>query len=118
MKRPVSPLMRGIWILLGVIAIVSLTRSVVDLWTRRDLVLERKMKFEKVEKQNSVLKKQLEEQSTPEFLEKQAREKLNLARPDDIVVLLNEASSTGVSKRRFENFFKQASWRVWWELFF
>jgi cell division protein FtsB len=116
-KQPPIFLRIGFFVL-GLVVIAGLSRSLVDLWHRRDIVVERKTALEAVEAENLRLKKELEESQTPEFIEKQAREKLNLAKPDEIVVIVAKATGSGILYPEGEKARIKPSWRVWWELFF
>jgi len=118
MKKQTPLILRIALFVVGLLVIAGLSRSLVDLWRRRDIVVERKIVLEAVEAENKRLKKALEESQTPEFIEKQAREKLNLAKPDEIVVVVAKASSSGTIRQEGENMDQKPSWRVWWELFF
>lgn len=118
MKKQPPFIIRLVLFILGIVIIVGLSRSLFDLWKRRDIVVERKTALEAVEAENVRLKKALEEAQTPEFIEKQAREKLNLAKPDEVVVIVAKATGSGTLFQQGENSIKKPSWRVWWELFF
>jgi cell division protein FtsB len=118
MKKQAPFILRIVVFIVGILVIVGLSRSLFDLWKRRDIVTERKIALEAVEAENVRLKKALEESQTPEFIEKQAREKLNLAKPDEIVVVVAQASTSGSSPQEGHMSDDKPSWRVWWELFF
>jgi cell division protein FtsB len=118
MKRQKPLILRIVLFIVGLAVIVGLSRSLFDLWHRRDIVVERKTALEAVEAENIRLKKALEESQTPEFIEKQAREKLNLAKPDEVVVIVAKATASGTFLQGEGKVNDKPSWRVWWELFF
>jgi cell division protein FtsB len=118
MKKQPPFILRMILFILGLVVILGMSRSLFNLWKRRDIVVERKTALEAVEAENVRLKKSLEEAQTPEFIEKQAREKLNLAKPDDVVVIVAKATASGSFLQEGERVREKPSWRVWWELFF
>jgi len=118
MKKQPPFIVRIILFFIGIAIIVGLSRSLVDLWRRRDIVVERKTALEAVEAENARLKRALEESQTPEFIEKQAREKLNLAKPDEVVVIVAKATASGSLFGEGQRTNREPSWRVWWELFF
>jgi len=118
MKRPISPIFRCIWIIIGLIAVIGLSRSLVDLWKRRDVVVERRQALGVVEKENARLKLALEESASPEFIEKQAREKLGMAKSDETVVLLTESTASSQIQNSINLQEQKPSWKLWWELFF
>jgi cell division protein FtsB len=118
MKRQTPLILRIVLFIVGLFIIFGLSRSLFDLWHRRDIVVERKNALEAVEAENLRLKKDLEESQTPEFIEKQAREKLNLAKPDEVVVIVAKATVSGTFVQGAGKGDEKPSWRVWWELFF
>lgn len=69
-----------------------------------------------LEKENSGLKDQLQQADSPTFLEKEARDKLNLARPNEIAVVLPQAQSTESAQASAA--ILGGNWSRWWHLFF
>ncbi len=70
--------------------IVSLSRSIYSLWQKGNAVDERVELRESLKAETEELRKQLGETESAEFVEKQARDKLNLQRPGEVVVVLPE----------------------------
>lgn len=75
-------------LLLVVYLIISLSRSIWDLWKKRDELTSAQMELEKLRAQNMKLKNQLEYVQTPAFVESEAREKLHFVKSDETVVFI------------------------------
>lgn len=95
--------------------IVNISRSIWSVWQKGSIVSEREAVLSELKQENSELKKKLIEVNTPEFVEKQAREKLNLQKEGEIVVVLPKEEVAGVSANLEE---EPAHWQKWWKLFF
>ncbi|OGG04154.1 hypothetical protein A2Z33_03270 [Candidatus Gottesmanbacteria bacterium RBG_16_52_11] len=103
-------------ILLNLLIIVSLTRSVWEVWQRRDIVTERKAELTVLEAENIKLKQALEEAQSREYIEREARNKLGMAKPGETVILFErrEASESAASG----NPDRRTNWQRWVGLFF
>lgn len=71
--------------------IISLSRSVWDLWQKQAEIEKVSEKVEKLKRDNEKLQSQLDYVKTDEFVEKQAREKLRLVKPDETAVLIPQS---------------------------
>lgn len=72
-----------------------------------------------LQKRNLELKKKLVEVGKPEFIEKLARDKLNLARPNETVVIIPEEQLNKVlSFYNKDKMVKLPNWLGWFKLFF
>jgi cell division protein FtsB len=114
-----SQLFRLIFLILCLIAITSLSRSVYDLWKRRDIVTQRYQVLLKLDDENKRLKRELSDSQTPEFIEREARDALGMSKPGETVLLLDNATPSagnipGSQYKPMEN----PSWSLWWRLFF
>lgn len=97
-----------------VLLIVSLMGSLVVLFQKRDIVSERTDSLSRVKAEHERLKKELAEAQTQTFVEREAREKLGLIKPGEVVVLVGTTPSGQELVTRTE----ESSWRAWWKLFF
>lgn len=120
LKRPfVSLIIIGV----SLLAVVSLSRSVYSLWRKRDFVRKRAEVLIQEQAENDRLKQQVEEAKKPEFIEKEAREKLGMTREGEAVVILPKSPSpTGgsnpndqIGQKKEDNI---PTWKKWWRLFF
>lgn len=95
--------------------IVSLSRSIYTLWQKGDLVTQREAILTTRKDENQALSQKLSQVQDEAFIEEQARNKLNLSREGEIVVVLpkdlpvaSEAPAPQITP----------NWQQWWKLFF
>lgn len=100
-------------VLFLLLVINGLSRSIYDLWTKRDVVSEARKDLEKEKAENQELKKDLSRVKTKEFIEEEARNKLFLTKPDEKVVIIPVASKSAEKKEA-----PKPNWQKWAELFF
>lgn len=97
--------------------IISFSRSVWDLWQKQGEIEKTKAKVEDLKAENNRLKGQLEYTKTDEFVEKEARDKLNLVRPGETVVMIPDsvlkAATAAASPTP-----PPPNWEQWMRLFF
>lgn len=84
------------WFLLIICVLLSLSlvRSVRRWSDRREIIENAQQKLDKVKNENEALTRELAKTQTPEFIEKQAREKLNMAKEGETVVILPQINPT------------------------
>lgn len=99
--------------LIGVI--VNLSVSLVTLWSKKDLLTTASNTLEKEQKEHVALQQQLKQVQDPSFIEEQARDKLFLGKPGDVIVLIPTASPSATEKVSGGN---EPVWQQWWKLFF
>ena len=103
---------------ISVMVIIGFIRSISRQISRTDVVGEHREALLKEEEKNRELKEQLKEATSPAFIEKQAREKLGLAREGDTIVLLAKPKDSGINARVGGDGDTVANWKRWWRLFF
>lgn len=103
---------------MSLLVILTLPRSIYDLWKRRDIVKDRQAELTRVMADNEKLKKELEEAQTPEFIEKVAREKLGLVKDGETIVLLPQQPLTAENIESSGEVPNEVNWKKWWRLFF
>ena len=104
-------------LIFGIYLIISLSRSVLDLWQKQDEVEKARNRVKDLAQENNRLKSQFEYVQTQDFVEKMAREKLNLVKPGETVVfipqsVLREATASAAPTPPPPN------WQQWIRLFF
>lgn len=106
-----------ILIIVSAFLIFSLIGSVVDLWSRRDILTVRKETLSGLEKEHTALKARLTEVETPAFIEREARERLGMSKPGETVVILDHTVPEGQSTSEL---YKETlpNWKQWWKIFF
>lgn len=97
-----------------VIVIINLSFSIITLWSKKDLLTRTQQELAKKQQEHQQLQQQLKQVAAPGFVEEQARDKLFLAKPGEVIVLFPSASPSAAVRQ------KQISkpiWQQWWELF-
>jgi len=112
-------LIRLIVIIGGLVLCVGLVRSLAgNLW-KIDQVEERKEVLQKELTKHEELETKLREATSAAFIEKEAREKLGLAREGETIVLMGKKDAADTSGAHQNAVDTQATgWKVWWSLFF
>lgn len=109
-----------ILVFISILLIISLVRNikkVKEAQSRIDKVRER---VEKLKKENEELSKQAEAIQAEEFIEKQLRDKLGLAKPGEIVLVLPDAETLRKLSPQIpeeEETLPDPNWRKWLHLF-
>jgi cell division protein FtsB len=108
-------------LILGSLETVSLSRQIFKLLAAGGRITRAEQRVSKAQEENKRLKKKLAYVQSREFLEKEARDKLNLAYPDEIVVvippeLLNLYLDENTKKQTSKD--TRPNWRKWQEALF
>lgn len=101
-------------IVLGVVVAVRQGSSVWRLWKSGEQIKQAQAQVRQEEDKNQSLKARLAEIDTPEFIEKEAREKLGYSKAGETILILpklEEPSSAKASEGQAPN------WRRWWDLY-
>lgn len=72
--------------------IINVVRSSVHLSERGSILQEAELDLQKAKTRNETLKRELARVESPDYIEKEARDKLNLAKEGEVVVLLPSIS--------------------------
>lgn len=96
---------------------IGLLGSIIGHLQRRDVVGERRQVLQGAQKRNQELNDRLREATSAAFIEKQAREKLGLARAGDTIILLQSPIQTPESQEG-RGVVHVSRWKSWWKLFF
>jgi len=100
--------------------IISLSRSVVDLWGRRTIVREEQERLAQLQKRNQELKEKKQFVETTTFIEQEARDRLGMAREGETVILMdtgNTVESKGHTVIHSPSD-QTSNWKRWWQIFF
>ena len=100
--------------------IYNLAHSIYTLWHKQGLLAKAQKELEGQRQENQQLKQQLTDVQNPDFIEKEARNKLFLVKPGESSVVIDENllkaaldKSKIKQKEQSKPYFQQ-----WWELFF
>lgn len=110
MKRAVSTL----WIIISIALIIQLTHSIHDLGKRGSVVEDAQARLKKVQEENNKLKEQAMYVQSPQFVEEQARNKLNMAKPGEVVALVPKQSPTPTPSPAAP---PKQNWELWMDAF-
>ena len=106
--------------LVGIYSIITLTRSIRDLLGREERVEKAKEALEQEKKRHEELTLKKDYVATPEFVEKEAREKLLFGKPGESRVLIEEALLAAVSGTSSAEVLEdtRTNWQKWWAKLF
>ncbi len=107
-------------LVLFLILLSSLTKSLKKLKEGENQISKNEIKLEKIRQENERLSSQLKIVQSDEYLEKQLRDKLGLAKEGEIVLVLPEASVVKKLSPQIpeeEEVKPKPNWQKWLELF-
>jgi cell division protein FtsB len=102
-------------VIILILIINDLTRSIWDIWQKKDVISQAQKTLSIKKQENQRLKAALSYSQTQEFIEKQARDKLFMSKEGEQKVLIlkdQEDLSSLEDKNNAPN------WKKWWNLFF
>lgn len=113
--------MKKTWFILAILfslyLIVSLSRSIWQLYRSGDAVFEAEKVKQMEVNRNLELKKELEASKSGDFVERAARDKLNMARPDEVALIVPEIKVHNDRKQEDKMTVNEVNWRKWVRLF-
>jgi cell division protein FtsB len=111
--------MRKISFIITVIVLIliinNLVSSIWNTWQKKDVVSQAQKELSIQKQENQRLKSALSYAKTPEFIEKEARDKLFMTKVGEQKVLLPQDSGNLQELSKENN---DPNWRKWWNLFF
>ena len=105
-------------IILGISLIVNLSRDILRLLKAADQVKLAEQKVEELKTEKEKLVKKKEYYQSAEFIEEEARNRLNMARPGETIVVLPANIEELASRRQRSQTPDLPNWEKWWRLFF
>lgn len=103
----------GLVLTMGIF-MMRLGGSVWRLWKAGERIKLAELEVRSQESENQKLKKRLAEVQSPEFIEKEAREKLGLGKEGETIVVLPSQESGARSQ---EPGASGPNWRKWWKMY-
>jgi len=104
------------FLIFGLFLIINSGKSIIYLWNAGKRVDESQSKLKELQKENLVLKNKLNEVKSTDYVEKIARNDLNLSKDGEKVVILPEEiqkiKPPEIAKKDIPN------WQKWYQLFF
>lgn len=114
-------------LILGIYFLVSTSRNLWRLWQARDLTTQAQQQVDQLQAENQQLQDRLKEVQTDEYVERQAREKLNLVKPGETIVIIPKELLEKTNRflnpdldnqRQFTNNRQVLPpWQQWWLMF-
>lgn len=103
------------WVMIGVgVAIATrMSVSVWKLWKAGERVEEAQAEVVRLEGEKAEFEKRLVEVKSPEFVEREAREKLGLGEPGERIIIVPKQEL----EKRVEEPEMEPNWRKWWKLY-
>ncbi|KKS32986.1 MAG: Septum formation initiator [Candidatus Amesbacteria bacterium GW2011_GWA2_42_12] len=105
-----------IFVVISLFVAVKLGIGVVRLWKTGGLVDEAKKEVSDLKKENSSLQEKLVYVNSPEFVEKEARDKLGYGREGEVILVLSDQNAnlkSQISNPKTE----VPNWKRWWDLY-
>ncbi len=104
-----------IWVI-ELIVIISLVGSIISIAKKKDVVGEQAAALKRIDAENARLKSQLSQAQSTVFVENEARDKLGLVKPGEVVVMIGRQVSTASDSLNPQTALPR--WQQWWQLFF
>jgi len=101
----------------GLYLIISLTKDIVRLLNSGGQVGEAEERLERMVEEERRLLVLKEEWSSEAFVEEEARNKLNMGRPGETVVILPGGEGGGANRSETTDVESKPNWKKWVELF-
>ncbi len=113
----VKRLVKTVIVVIGIGLIISLSRNIYRLLKAGDQVNLAQQRLEELEKEHQKLLEKKEYYQSEEFVEQEARNRLNLGKPGETVVILppNVGEVEGMAASSAPEL---PIWQQWWRLFF
>jgi cell division protein FtsB len=89
-KHPLLTVLHICVIVVGIGFLLHFSHSIYSLWRRGDVVQERELRLRELEKEQEDLKNKLSYALTTQFIEQEARNKLNMVQPGETLVVLSQ----------------------------
>lgn len=109
---------RWLIIIFGVGLIIKLSLDIKRFIKAGDQVKQAEQKVQQLEEEQKRLKEKQEYYQSDEFVEEEARNKLNMAKPDESIVILPPNLSEVLGRQPKPATPEMPNWKKWWKLFF
>jgi len=114
-RRPVRLLI----IIIGLGLIVNLSRDIIRLVESLNQVKRVEEQTREIETKRQALLNKKDYYQTEEFIEEEARNKLNMTKPGETIVILPENLKAALGQEETSQQNEESpNWKQWWELFF
>lgn len=111
-------------LVLGIYISIQMGRNLLTLWGAKSRVTEAEDNLKKLQLKNQMIKDQEKEVGTPEFAERQAREKLGLIKEGEVIFVLPPEEIKKLADSMREEYFQKeqnheelTNWQKWRKFF-
>ncbi|HKZ34300.1 MAG TPA: septum formation initiator family protein [Patescibacteria group bacterium] len=108
-KRLISIL----FLFIGIFLLGNLAQGIFDAWRGRERIQKMKQDLQEIAKENETLQQEVQYYQSEEFVEKEAREKLNLVKPGETVIIVPEEALRKEESERIKQSLAEPVWRQW-----
>jgi cell division protein FtsB len=105
-------------IIIGIGLIIKLSGDILRLLKAGQQVKLAEKRVLELEKEKEKLFEKRQYYQSPEFIEEEARNKLNMARPGETIVILPPNLEEILGKQKQDSSPSLPNWKRWWKLFF
>jgi cell division protein FtsB len=112
-KKPIQVLI----IVIGIALIVSLSRSILKMFRAKDELRLAEQKIEELQKEAAILTEKKDFYQSEEFIEQEARNKLNMVKEGETVVVLPPNLKELLGEKENQPQILLPNWRQWLNLF-
>jgi len=102
-------------IIIGIVLIINLSRSILDLSNRSGLVGDAQERLREVQEENAKLREQYRHVQSDEYIEQVAREKLGLGKEGETVYVLPKMNELDIKQKAEATPFP--IWKQWLNIF-
>ncbi len=117
-------LVRLATLLVGGYIIVTTSRNILTLWSARDRVIQAQNRLKDLQTQEQELTRQIAQVDNPAFVEREARDKLGMVKPGEVVLVLPQDEVNKLAQSLRDQYLKSAepppevpTWQKWLKLF-
>lgn len=103
-----------ILVVLGLALVVKSGLGVIKLWKTGGLVAEAQKEVQDLQEEQKELSAKLAYVNSPEFVEKEARDKLGYGREGETILILPDQNSVPSNASATAG---EANWKKWWDLY-
>jgi len=119
MQRPKSSfgsrkrLISILFLLIGIFLLGNLAQGIFDAWRGRERIQKMRQDLQEIARENETLQQEIQYYQSDEFVEKEAREKLNLVRPGETVIIVPEEALKKEESERIKQTRAEPVWSQW-----
>lgn len=103
-------------VVIAVLTINNLAHSIYVIWQKQNLITNAQRNLDEEKRENSKLKENIAKVNKPQFIETQARDNLNLAKPQEAIVVIPTSTITKPTSSSHTD--ARTNWQRWLDFFF